>query len=213
MVAVTRHWVFQGHIAGFGTESGLRAVVGIWASSPFGAFADAMVELPSGQRLLLAPRPDIADFIQTTYTFDDVVLEPVQAALIANHGEGQLLTVQAGPLSIEAQIGGPTRLGRLMALVPPALGVHPWWLTLINPVAAVLSPGVRTAGMASQGRREFYGVTGLHTVNTASIAWKGRDAGPLADISPGVRFGFSSVPATPALATIQTTIMGVGQMP
>ena len=65
---MSSRWVFRGHIAGFGSSSGLRAVVGIWSTSPFGAFADVMVQLPSGQRLLLAPRPEIADVIQTTYT-------------------------------------------------------------------------------------------------------------------------------------------------
>jgi hypothetical protein len=38
-----RRWVFDGHIAGIGTASGLRAVVGIWQQSPFGPFADVMV--------------------------------------------------------------------------------------------------------------------------------------------------------------------------
>ena len=207
MAAMTERWVFRGHIAGLGTESGLRAVVGIWAASPFGAFADVMVELPSGLRLLLAPRAEIADFIQTTYTFDDVILVPVQANLGPNHESGKQLQVHAGPLRIDARIGGPTKLGGLIALVPRALAVHPRWLTLINPLAAALIPGVRTAGTASQGRQEFYGVTKLRAINSASTTWKGHDAGPLADISPAVRFGFSSVPAKPALATVQTTIV------
>ena len=32
--------VFTGHIAGFGTGSGVRMVVGSWRESPFGRFAD-----------------------------------------------------------------------------------------------------------------------------------------------------------------------------
>lgn len=207
MVAMTGRWVFRGHIAGLGTESGLRAVVGIWAVSPFGAFADVMVELPSGLRMLLAPRAEIADFIQTTYTFDDVMLVPVHAVLRPNQEGGDQLRVHAGPLRIDARIGGPTKRGRLVALVPRAVAVHPRWLTLINPMAAALSPGVRTAGTASQGRREFYGVTGVQAMNSAATTWKGHDAGPLADISPAVRFGFSSVPVKPSLATVQTTIV------
>ena len=35
--------MFTGHIAGFGTGSGVRFVVGTWAQSPFGAFTDVMV--------------------------------------------------------------------------------------------------------------------------------------------------------------------------
>jgi hypothetical protein len=47
-------WIFDGHIAGIGTASGLRAVVGLWQESPFGPFADAMVQLSTGRRILLA---------------------------------------------------------------------------------------------------------------------------------------------------------------
>ena len=36
--------VFSGHIAGFGTAAGVRLVIGRWAESPFGIFADVMVQ-------------------------------------------------------------------------------------------------------------------------------------------------------------------------
>jgi hypothetical protein len=39
---------FEGQIAGLGSTSGMRVVVGHWARSPFGAFADAMVERADG---------------------------------------------------------------------------------------------------------------------------------------------------------------------
>jgi hypothetical protein len=71
---VGRRWIFDGHIAGLGTSSGLRAVVGVWQQSPFGAFSDVMLQQPSGRRLLLAPAADVADFIAATYAFDDVAL-------------------------------------------------------------------------------------------------------------------------------------------
>ncbi len=210
MAAVSGRWIFRGHIAGVGSQSGLRAVVGIWDESPFGAFADAMVELPSGRRLLLAPRQEIADFIQATYTFDEVLLVPVRTHWGTAAGGRGVLTVDAGPLRLSASIGRRTRMGRLLALVPRALAVHPVWLTLINPLAGALIPGVKTAGTAAPGRREFYGVTGLHPIARASIFWEGHDAGHLAKIVPAVRFGFSSVPASPTLASVQTTIVARG---
>ena len=46
---------FAGRIAGVGSTSGVRVVVGHWHSSPLGAFADVMVETASGHRVLLAP--------------------------------------------------------------------------------------------------------------------------------------------------------------
>ncbi len=211
MVTVSGRWIFQGHIAGFGSQCGLRAVVGIWDESPYGAFADVMVELPSGRRLLLAPQREIANFIETTYTFEEVLLVPVHAKVGPSTGGGEVLSVEAGPLRLSASIGGRTRLGLLLALVPRAIAVHPRWLSLINPLARLLSPGVRTAGTAAPGRREYYGVTGLRRVESASILWDGCCCGPLAEIVPAVRFGFSSVPATPTLATVQTTIRATRQ--
>lgn len=207
MAAVSERWIFRGHIAGVGSLSGIRAVVGIWDESPFGAFSDAMVELPSGRRLLLAPRQEIADFIKATYSFEEVRLTPVRTHWGRSPDGGGSLSVDAGPLQLRANFGRSTGVGRLLALVPRALAVRPAWLTLVSPLASVLSPGIRTAGTAAPGRREFYGVTGLRSIDGASIYWEGRDAGALADIAPAVRFGFSSVPGKPTLATVQTTIV------
>lgn len=119
---MTKRWVFDGHIAGIGTESGLRVVVGLWQQSPFGAFADAMVELPSGHRILLAPTAEAGDF----------------------------------------------------------------------------------------RRQEYYGVTDLHRIDSASVGWDGGDAGSLAAIRPAVTFGFSSVPLEPSLARVRTTVLQAG---
>ena len=52
-------------------------VVGHWPRSPFGPVSDVMVEHPDGHRLLLAPQPAVAEFIATTYTFDQITLGPV----------------------------------------------------------------------------------------------------------------------------------------
>jgi hypothetical protein len=46
---------FSGAIAGAGSSSGVRLVVGRWLDSPLGAFADVMVQDAAGNRTLLAP--------------------------------------------------------------------------------------------------------------------------------------------------------------
>ena len=198
-----QRWIFDGHIAGIGTGSGLRAVVGLWAQSPFGPFTDAMVQLPSGHRVLFAPTVEAADFIGAVYNFDETCIVPVVSALDA----GQL-AVDAGPLRIRARLGSRTRLGAVARLVPRALAVHPRWLRAVSPVAARVLPGVRTAGTAKGGRREYYGVTDLHRIDSATVSWDGADAGPLAAVRPAVGFGFSSVPPEPSLARVRTTIEG-----
>ncbi|XAS63308.1 hypothetical protein VUN84_13515 [Micrococcaceae bacterium Sec5.8] len=195
-------WVFDGHIAGIGTESGLRAVVGLWRHSPFGTFADAMVELPSGHRILCAPTAEIGGFIADVYTFDET-----QVVDVAASQDGHRLTVDAGPLRIRAAVGVRTRLGSLLRLVPRPVAVHPQWLRAISPLAARLSPGARTAGAAKGGRQEYYGVTDLHRIDSASVTWNGADAGALTAIRPAVSFGFSSVPAEPSLARVRTTVV------
>ncbi|WP_457950818.1 hypothetical protein ACTAQI_09850 [Pseudarthrobacter sp. alpha12b] len=195
-------WTFDGHIAGIGTVSGLRAVVGIWQDSPFGLFADVMVQQPSGYRVLLAPSPDVAEFIASTYSFDEVRVVDVRARL-----SGGRLTVDAGPLAIQAVTGARTFLGTALRAVPRRLAVHPRWLSAVNPLAALAAPGARTYGSAGSGRTEFYGVTDLHHVTSAVVTWEGADAGALAPIRPAVTFGFSSVPPRPSVARVRTTVV------
>jgi hypothetical protein len=195
-------WIFDGNIAGIGTASGLRAVVGVWQQSPFGSFADVMVQHPSGQRLLLAPTRDVAAFISATYSFDAVQVVEVQALL----ADG-LLTVDAGPLQLRARLGGRTLLGCALRLVPRPLAVHTAWLRAISPLAGLLSSGARTSGTAGSGRREYYGVSDLHRISSAVVHWNGGPAGDLAPVLPAVTFGFSSVPPRPSIARVRTTVV------
>ncbi|MGF9646858.1 hypothetical protein AAIH32_02735 [Pseudarthrobacter oxydans] len=197
-----RRWIFDGHIAGIGTSSGLRAVVGMWQHSPFGSFADVMVQQASGHRLLLAPCQDVAGFISTTYSFDEVQVLDMSAEL-----DGHRLTVSAGPLAIRADVGGRTLLGTALRAVPRRLAVHPRWLSSVSPLAALAAPGARTFGTAGNGRLEYYGVSDLHHVTSATVTWEGADAGSLAPIRPAVTFGFSSVPPRPSLARVRTTVL------
>ena len=201
---MAEHWIFDGHIAGIGAASGLRAVVGIWQASPFGAFADVMVQTDTGHRLLLAPSAEVGKFVAATYSFDEVRIVDVAAGL-----DGRRLSVAAGPLSIEATVGARTVVGLGLRTVPRRLAVHPAWLRTISPLAALLSPGAKTHGTAGNGRQESYGVTDLHRITGARVSWGGSDQGPLVPIRPAVTFGFSSVPARPSVATVRTTIVSV----
>jgi hypothetical protein len=195
-------WFFDGHIAGLGTASGLRAVVGIWQESPFGPFADAMVQLPSGRRILLAPTEEAAGFIAATYSFEEVRVVGVTAVLA-----GQVLKVDAGPLVIGAGIGSRALLGALLRTVPRPLAVHTRWLTAVSPLAGLAARGARTFGTAGNGRLEYYGVSDLHHISTAVVSWEGAGAGDLSAISPPVTFGFSSVPPRPSLSRVRTTVV------
>lgn len=193
--------VFSGHIAGFGTGAGIRMVVGVWQSSPFGAFADVMVQTADQQRLLLAPTAEVAEFVSATYAFDDVRVGTVTAELSADR-----LTVTTADLDVTAELGGPARFDRLLRLVPRPLASAPWWLRVINPVAGLLVPGVHTAGTAGGERREYYGVRRSRRIDALSGQFGAVPLGGLAELDPPVQFGFSSAPTDPQLVAVTTTI-------
>ena len=193
---------FHGRIAGFGTGSGVRIVVGMWPRSPLGGFADVMVERPDGHRILLAPSQAVADFVGSTYQFDEVRIVQVDYAR-ANRE----IRIAAGPLALRFTIGRISALGRLLRLVPRGLATRPGWLRVIDPVARVLVPGARTAGSAGQGRREYYGVTSARAITGLTASWDGDDLGALARLHPPVTFGFGSAPASPHIVEVTTTIV------
>jgi hypothetical protein len=191
---------FDGWIAGMGTSSGTRIVVGHWQRSPFGPFSDVMLERPDGRRLLPAPTRETADFVRATYTFDTVRLVPVDVDVT-----GRTWTVAAGPLGLRFTTGRRRLPGLLLSAVPGVLARRPVWSALTDLPARLLS-GVRTRGSAGGGRREWYGARGLWPIRAVSAAWKGTDLGGAAPVEPPVRFGFGSVPRKPALTRVTTTV-------
>jgi len=192
---------FDGFIAGLGTPAGLRVVVGHWPWSPFGAFTDVMVEQPDGHRMLLAPTEQVAGFVAGTYTFDEVCRVPVDAVAARDRW-----TVRAGPLDLEFTVGRRPPLGALLRTVPGRLATDPRWITVVDVVARLVLPGVRTRGSAGQGRREYYAALDLHRISGARVLWNGADQGGLAAVDPPVRFGFGSTPREPSLVRVVTLV-------
>lgn len=176
-------------------------VVGSWLSSPFGRFADVMVEAADGERTLLAPSAEVAEFVSTTYTFDHTEIGDV-AVTHAQDG----FTVSGPGLTVSGGLGGPAPFDWLLRLVPSRIATAPSWLRMIDPIAARLVPGVRTAGSAGNGRREYYGVRRARHIATIDAVFRGADLGTLAPLDPPVRFGFSSAPSEPQLVSVTTTI-------
>ncbi len=192
---------FDGWIAGVGTSSGTRLVVGHWPRSPFGAFSDVMVEHPDGERVLLAPTRRIADFVAATYRFDRIEVAPVTVT-----AAGDRLLVEAGPLRLRLRTGRRTALGLLLSAVPAPLVRSPVWAALCDVPARLLMPGVRTLGRAGPGRREWYGARDLRPVVAADAELDGADLGALAPLDPPVAFGFGSAPRRPSLVRVTTTV-------
>ncbi|WP_051478857.1 hypothetical protein [Arthrobacter sp. H5] len=193
---------FTGHIAGLGTTSGVRIVIGMWESSPLGAFTDVMVQSREGTRTLLAPSQAVADYVSSTYTFDLVRVVPLTVSM-----DTERIALDAGPLSLRAEFGERTALGKVLGALPRAIATHPKWLTLVNPIARILFRGVRTAGSTGDGKREYYGVTDARSITSVAATWAGDPLGKLAAVKPRVQFGFSSAPKSPQVVDVTTTII------
>jgi hypothetical protein len=192
---------FRGTIAGLGTTSGVRVVVGSWSESPFGEFTDVMLAEPDGTRRLLAPSQEVAAFVAETYSFDDVLALPVRV-----RRDWSFVRVSAGELDLRYLVGRRTALGVALRAVPAAVGSSPWWTRVTDPVARSLLHGVRTRGSARDGRAETYAATDHHAITRMMGTWQGADLGTLASVTPDPGFGFSSTPVRPSLTTLVTTV-------
>lgn len=197
---------FEGRILGAGSASGVRIVVGDWDRSPLGAFTDVMLATASGRRILLAPSREVADYVATTYSFDEVRIGPVRIGLVG----ADRLRVDAGPLSATLRIGARTAIGRLLRILPRPIATDRRLAVVTDPIARRLLPGVRTRGSAGNGRREYYGAYDQHRVLDLDGAWEGTALGTLAPVLPAPDFGFSSTPPDPALTSVVTTVVRPG---
>jgi hypothetical protein len=197
---------FGGRIAGVGSSAGTRVVVGRWTDSPYGEFADAMVETAAGHRVLLAPSAQVRDLVRATYHFDEVRLEPF-AVTASTDG----WRVRSPSLELDLAFGRRTPLGLVLRSVPRRLAESPAWCAVTDPFARLVLHGVRTRGTAGGGHREWYGATDAHRVVSLTGRFDGTDLGGLADVDPPCRFGFSSTPRRPTVTTVATTIeLGAG---
>lgn len=196
---------FAGHIAGAGTAGGTRLVLGCWTRTPHGPFADVMVQHPDGRRTLLAPDPWVAEFVASTYTFDEVLQVPVEVRRDGT-GAGSQWSVSAGPLRWELTVGRRGALGWMLRAIPGPLGRTLTLARVSDVVARLVMPGVRTLGTAGNERTEWYAARDLHGLAASRASWDGVDLGALTDVDPPADFGFSSTPRRPSLTALTSTV-------
>jgi hypothetical protein len=160
-----------------------------------------MTEAPDGVRTLLASSVAVRDYVAATYRFDETSVVPVTVERTANH-----LRVDAAPLHATVAIGTRTPIGHVLRALPARVARSATWATVVDPVARVVMPGVRTRGSAGAGRGEWYGAVDVHALDAAEGSWGGHDLGGIADVLPPVRFGFGSTPRRPVLVDLTTTV-------
>jgi hypothetical protein len=192
---------FVGTIAGVGSTSGVRVVVGDWRDSPFGEFSDVMVDTSAGHRVLLAPTEQVAAYVAGTYVFDEVRIEPVTVGRTPSRW-----SVETPSLTLTFEVGRRTRLGRLLRTIPAKVATHPAWSSAADPVSRIALRGVRTRGAARAGGREWYGATDVRAVVGLDGSFDGAALGQLAPVDPPCRFGFSSTPRRPSVTDVVVTI-------
>ncbi|WP_431814030.1 hypothetical protein [Kocuria sp. cx-455] len=200
----TRHR-FHGHIAGAGTSGGTRLVLGCWTRTPHGPFSDVMVAHPDGRRELLAPDEWVADFVASTYEFDDVRIAPVHVQRTGT-AKNSSWRVAAGPLTWNFTVGARGPLGYALRAVPAPIGRTLTFTRASDVVARRIMPGVRTLGTAGNDRLEWYSASDLHGLSESTATWDGAPLGTLADMTPPPDFGFSSTPRTPSLTALTSTV-------
>lgn len=197
--------LFDGRIAGLGTTSGTRIVLGLWRRTPLGPFADAMIERPDGERILIAPAREIADLIGGLYRFDRVLVEPLRA-----RGEGRTLLVRSPALQLDVEVGRVSPLGVLLRSVPRPVARSWRFAAAVHPLARLIVRGAGTAGSAGGDAREYYGVSDARRIVGAAGALEGEALGALAPLDPPVRFGFAQTPSAPTLVDVVTTVRRTG---
>ncbi len=216
---------FRGRIAGAGSTSGVRVVVGWWHESPFGAFADAMVERADGRRILLAPTDEVA----ATRVGDLRVRRGAGRAVrgggafppdagtfrVARHRRGCTGEGSGAGWSVTVAVAAPDPgVRRPDAVGPPAAdGARARWPRALpgprrsTPWLGWCCVGCAPAGSLASGRREFYGATDVCAVTRARGRFDGIPLGDLRPVDPPCRFGFSSTPRAPSVTHVVTTIV------
>lgn len=192
---------FVGEIAGLGTTSGIRLVVGIWRGTPLGPFADVMIEQADGRRVLLAPTEEVGELITDLYTFDETVVGSVTVSW-----SGSWCTVLGPGLILQLCRGERTALGSMLRALPRRIITAPRLLRMIDLPARLIMPSVRTTGFARDGRRMTYGAVDLHQIERAYGSWRHLGLGQLAAVDPPVRFGFGSTPRRPSITRVVTSV-------
>ena len=189
--------VVAGTISSAAFRSGDRLVVGHWPRSPLGPMCDVMWTDPDGQRTLLTPNHEIADFIAAIYEFDRICVGSLDV-----HSDGRTTTVAGTELcgsALELRMTGGRR--RPIPIRRPL----PFTRFVEAPIARALM-GVEVFGTSPTGAREWYQASGWRWVTDATAAIDGHDLGPMVGFSAPVGVGFSEPPRRPSVVTVRVTI-------
>ncbi len=184
--------VFEGRVTSSGFPTGDKVVIGDWESSPLGPFTNLMWAKPDGTRVLIAPTQELADYVSALYSFEEVIVTPLE--------------VSRGKNSIEI-ISDIGRVDMAWGWVFPLPFKRPlWFIANIEAPFARLFFGTKTHGVTRNGWREWYHVRGLSRLVSAEVELEGRSSNKMSKSNRRVCFGFSEPPRMPLSVRVDSHI-------
>jgi hypothetical protein len=183
-----------GLIAGAGFASGDRLVVGHWAASPIGPFADVMWAAPDGRRTLWAPTEAVAELVGAVYRFDVVEVADLEV-------EGSIAGLTASTAGWSLRLDAAPRGFRIPFRRPA------WMTRFVEAPVARAWMGVRPYGVSPTGVREWYRADAWRRIVSGSLVVDGVDAGALAPVDPPAGFGFSEPPRRPTVTAVRPLLV------
>ena len=184
--------IFRGRITSSGFESGDSLVIGDWLESPLGAFTNIMWSKPDGNRVLLSPSPQHADFVSSLYDFDEVLVTDI----IVNR-KRKTISIKTDHLQVSMSWGVSFPLP-----IPRPL----WFISSIENIFGKIFFGSSTYGIARDGSREWYSIRGISRVFHAVAKTPYSNFGKIGKTSFSKPFGFSSPPKTPTSMKVNSHI-------
>lgn len=184
--------IFEGRITSTGFASGDRIVIGDWASSHLGSFANVMWAKPDGTRVLLSPSKEHAEYVSEIYSFEEVSIVDVD---VQRHSRE--LEVRAGDLTIRMAWGIP---------IPLPIWRPLWFISTVEAFFGWILFGIKTHGRTKNDRREWYSVRSISRVLSADADLGGKPLGRKVGFETSACFGFSEPPSMPASVTLKAYI-------
>ena len=184
--------IFSGRITSSGFSSGDRIVIGDWKDSPFGSFTNIMWAKSDGSRVLLSPSENLAEYVSSLYSFEEVKITPI---VVNRKKRG--ISVKAGNLEV--------KMAWSLAF-PIPLWRPKWFISTIENTIAVRFFNTSTYGLTRNGRREWYSIRRLSKVIHGECIIDGVNIGQSENFEIDACFGFSEPPKWPSSVVLKSYI-------
>ncbi len=184
--------IFKGRITSSAFSSGDRIVIGDWMESPMGRFTDIMWADTAGKRILIAPTKEIADYVNSMYTFEETIIEEIN---IQNFERELQLESPSMKINLKWDRGWPIPFKRSLLFI-----------ATVELFFAKLFFGTKTHGVTNNGRKEWYAIDRVSKITTGTAEINNKNLGEITDMTP-CKFGFSDAPKKPASCEVRTHIL------